>query len=181
MADRSENVEARPEAAGPSSLRGFVARLLLFATLWWTLNQGDGVSWVVGGPIVVLAAWAGTQLAPSRSWRLRPRGVLRFLPYFLATSLRGGVDVAWRAVHPRLPIDPALVRHPLRLPDGTARIFMVNVVSLLPGTLSAELDESTLVLHALNDAREAARGAAVLETRIADLFAVELSEPGEAR
>lgn len=160
-------------------MRGFTARLLLFAALWWALVPGDPASWVVGAPVALLAAWAGTRLAARRPWRLRPAGVARFLPFFLATSLRGGIDVAWRALHPALPIEPALVRFRLRLPPGTARTFIVDVVSLLPGTLSADVDGSTLVLHALNDGGAARRGVAVLEERVADLFALELPPEGE--
>jgi multicomponent Na+:H+ antiporter subunit E len=156
----------------------FAVRLALLAGVWWALTPGEPASWVVGGPAVVLAAWAAAGLAAPESGRLSLAGVLRFAPYFVATSLQGGCDVAWRALHPRLPIDPAFVRHPLRLPEGSGRTFLVNAVSLLPGTLSAEVDGSTLVVHALSRPEESARGVATLETRVAALFGLDLAGLG---
>ena len=55
--------------------------------------------------------------------------------------LKGGVYVAWRAFDPRMPITPELIEYPLRLPPGLPRVILVNMVSLLPGTLSAELGD----------------------------------------
>lgn len=156
----------------------FAVRLALLAGLWWALAPGEPASWIVGGPAVVLAAWAAAGLAAPEAGRLSPAGVLQFVPYFVGTSLQGGFDVAWRALHPRLPIDPAFVRHPLRLPEGSARTFLVNVVSLLPGTLSAEVDDSTLVVHALSRPGESARDVATLETRVAALFGLDLAGRG---
>jgi multicomponent Na+:H+ antiporter subunit E len=151
-----------------------VARLGLLSALWWALNLGELDSWIVGLPVVALAAWVATQLTTALHWRVQLRGLLQFLPFFLLTSLRGGADVAWRALHPRLPIEPVLLHYPLRLRNGTARTFLVNVVNLLPGTLSADLKASGLVLHVLNDPGSAARGLAVLEGHVAALFGVDL-------
>ena len=57
-----------------------------------------------------------------------------FAGYFLRESLRGGWDVARRALSPALPMSPALVRFLLRLPPGSARWLFCNTISLLPGT-----------------------------------------------
>jgi multicomponent Na+:H+ antiporter subunit E len=52
-----------------------------------------------------------------------------------------GLDVAWRALHPALPIEPQFQRFRLHLPEGQPRTLMVSVLSLMPGTLSAELED----------------------------------------
>lgn len=155
-----------------------VIRVGLLTGLWWALVPDEPASWIVGGPAVALAAWGAGRLASPQARRVSLPGALRFVPYFLRTSLQGGVDVGWRALHPRLPIDPAFVRHPLRLPEGTARTFLVNVVSLLPGTLSAEVEGSTLVLHVLSHSDQSARGVVVLERRVADLFGLDIAGRG---
>jgi multicomponent Na+:H+ antiporter subunit E len=107
--------------------------------------------------------------------------MLHFVPFFVLTSLRGGLDVAWRALHPRLPIAPVLLHHPLRLPPGTARTFLIDTVSLLPGTLSTDVREATLVLHVLTDSSAAAPGVVRLEQHVAALFGVELAHEGDTR
>ncbi|MEA2079698.1 MAG: Na+/H+ antiporter subunit E [Pseudomonadota bacterium] len=126
----------------------FAFRAVLFALLWWTVTEGAMNSWLAGAPVVVFAVLASGALLPRVSWSLP--GIVRFVPFFLWRSLYGGVDVARRALHPRLPISPGLFDHRWRLPPGLPRVFMANTVSLLPGTLSAELDEGHLRVHVLD-------------------------------
>jgi multicomponent Na+:H+ antiporter subunit E len=51
---------------------------------------------------------------------------------------------------------------------------MANTVSLLPGTLSAELDEHCLRVHVLDQTGAFALELSVLEERVADLFGLRL-------
>jgi hypothetical protein len=56
-------------------MRSIVCHLLLLAGLWWLLAGGDGWSWLIGGPVIlVLAAWrlsdAGGEEGRLRLWRL---------------------------------------------------------------------------------------------------------------
>ena len=155
-------------------------RTALFALLWWILTEGATNSWLVGAPVVLLAVLASEVLLPGVSWSLP--GAVRFVPFFLWHSLHGGVDVARRALHPRLPISPELFDYRWRLPPGLPRVFMANTVSLLPGTLSAELDEEYLRVHVLDLTGTFATGLAVVEARVARLFGLSLvADGGEAR
>jgi len=97
-------------------LARFCFRTALFALLWWILTEGAVYSWLVGAPVVVFAVLVSGVLLPGTSWSLP--GILRFIPFFLWHSLRGGVDVAGRALHPRLPISPGLLEHKWRLPTA---------------------------------------------------------------
>ena len=61
-------------------------------------------------------------------------------------------------------------------------MFMANTVSLLPGTLSAELDEDHLRVHVLDQTGSFATGLAVVEARVARLFGLSLVvDEGETR
>jgi multicomponent Na+:H+ antiporter subunit E len=93
-----------------------------------------------------------------------------FVPFFLWHSLKGGVDVAWRAFHPRLPITPELIEYPLRLPPGLPRVILVNTVSLLPGTLSAELGGQVLKVHVLDSLGDFLAELETLEQRVGCMF-----------
>lgn len=156
--------------------RRFGFRTLLFALLWWILTEGAIDSWLLGAPVVVFAALASEALLPRLSWSLL--AIVRFVPFFLWRSLYGGVDVARRALHPRLPISPGLIDHRWRLPPGLPRVFMANTVSLLPGTLSAELDEEHLRVHVLDQTSTFASELTVIEARVARLFGLNLIADG---
>lgn len=153
-----------------------VKRLAVFAFLWWVISEGDPASWVIGLPVIVLATLLSTNISSPDSARLRLVGIARFFPVFVRQSLAGGVDVARRALSPRLPLHPGTLRYPLRLPPGPARIFFVNTVSLLPGTLSAGLEGNRLTLQAMDVDAPVTDGLTELEGVVGALFGVELAE-----
>ena len=77
--------------------RRFVLRLVLMALLWLALNGADGKSWIVGAPIVVLAAAVNFPFLPRGAWRWKLRGILPMLWFFVKESYLGAYDVAHRA------------------------------------------------------------------------------------
>ncbi len=129
-------------------------------------------SWLVGVPVVLFATLASVALLPPFSCSLP--GVIRFVPFFLWRSLYGGVDVARRALHPRLPITPGLFYHHWRLPPGPARVFMANTVSLLPGTLSAKISVDCLQVHLLDEQKDFLSELERVEQRVAAMFGISL-------
>ncbi len=142
----------------------------LFSLLWWLLTEGAVDSWPVAVPVVGLATLASLRLWSPVDCSLW--GIARFVPFFLWRSLAGGVDVARRAVHPRLPLAPGLYRHVWRLPAGMPRVFMANVVSLLPGTLSVVLASDELRIHVLDERGDFRAELDGLERRVAEVFGV---------
>ncbi|MEO6423512.1 MAG: Na+/H+ antiporter subunit E [Candidatus Nitrotoga sp.] len=154
-------------------------RAVAFALLWWILTAGAVESWPVGVPVVLIATLVSMVLLPG--FPLSPTGVACFVPFFVWQSLRGGADVAWRAFHPGMPINPGLIDYPLRLAPGLPRVFLVNTVSLLPGTLSAELGEDCLKVHVLDTRKEVLSELMMVEQAVARMFGTFLTnlEGGE--
>lgn len=153
-------------------LRG-IRRVAFFSLFWVLLGGGSAGSWIVGAPMVIAATFISLRLWHGPSLSLA--GLLRFLPWFARQSMAGAVDVAVRALRPAMPLAPGTVRHHLRLPaDGASRIALANVVSMLPGTLSADLEGDALVVHALDARQDLHRMITDLEPRIASVFGVAL-------
>lgn len=152
-----------------SWLRRLLLRLAGCVLLWWILVGDDPSSWLIGAPTIVLVLVLMAQ-QPHTTWHLSLPGLLRFIPYFLLQSLRGGIDVARRAFSPRRPLHPALLEYHLSLPRGSARIFLLNSVSLLPGTLSADLRDDCLLVHVLDQQLDP--HLEQLEEHVAQLFAL---------
>jgi len=148
----------------------FSARGTLLALFWWILSNGNLESWVVGGPVVLSATTLSLMLSPGvrPPWRLS--GLISFVPFFIWRSICGSIDVARRALHPKVLLEPAFMDYSLSLPVGAPRLFMANVVSLLPGTLSAELRGDCLKVHILDATVDAHKELQTLESRIANIF-----------
>ncbi len=149
------------------------------ALLWLGLNGEDWSSWIVGGPVAFAAAWISVKLLPAIPWHWSVGSAIAFAGWFLRESLRGGWDVARRALSPKLALSPAIVRVPLHLPPGAARWFFCNAISLLPGTAVVAITEESLCVHTLDfspGVEEELRG---LEARVAALFGLGLPGPKE--
>jgi len=168
-ADRRQGLEFTPR----EYLWSGCLRAVLFALMWWILTNGVVDSWLVGTPVILFTTLVSVRLLPPFSWSLL--GLVRFVPFFLWRSLYGGVDVARRALQPRLPISPGLFDYRWRLPPGLPRVFMANIVSLLPGTLSVELGANCLQVHVLDERKDVLSELENVEQRVAAIFAISLS------
>jgi len=138
----------RVRGLAPRVAWGGQAFVLLLA-IWLILDGGSdwpagAVAALVGG---VIAAW----LAEGKPQFWNPLRLIGFAGFFIVESFRGGIDVARRTLDPRLPIAPEFFEHHIGLPAGQPATLLISTISLLPGTLSAELktDEKVLVVHAL--------------------------------
>lgn len=150
-----------------------VKRLIVFSLLWWLLTGGSLENWPLGVLIITLSAWLSWRYVPAPAWSLT--GLLRFLPFFLWHSMKGGLDVAARTFRRSMPLDPIVVTYPLRLPLEPAGLFFAGTVNLLPGTLCAELEDKQLTVHILDGGSLFHEELAGLERRVAGLFNVSLS------
>lgn len=165
-------MEAGRRQGAPRGLRarGLAPRILLLAPLWWALVGDDRGSWWFGAPAILAAALVGVALSPGGGHRPTLVGTLRFVPFFLRQSLVGGADVALRALRPSLPLAPDFLEYPLRLPQGPPSDVMAATVSLLPGTLTADVEEGRLRVHTLTEGGSVTGDLQDLEARVAGLF-----------
>jgi multicomponent Na+:H+ antiporter subunit E len=127
------------------------ARTAGFLGFWVILIGLDAADVLVGIPAAVIATWASLRLLPPGQGSLRPSALAQLVLRFLRQSTGAGIDVAWRALDPRLPLRPGFVVHQPRLPQGPARNAFCTMTSLLPGTLPSGPDESGgLAIHCLD-------------------------------
>lgn len=147
---------------------------ILMIMLWLVLAGGELKTWWFGLPASALGAGISIRLLTERGlWSVK--GLVRFVPFFIYQSLEGGFDVARRALHPRMPLEPAIVRYSVRLPEGPASVFLAGVISLLPGTLTARLDAGHLLVHVLDAGLPVVQKLRTLEERVGGLFGIELT------
>ncbi len=167
-------------ATGPTPARRalFAAkRFLLFAVLWLVLTGAapDGLGF--GLAAALAATWLSLVLLPPGSRAVSLFSLLPLVPGFVDRSIRGGFDVAWRALHPALPIRPDWYVHRTRLPPGGARVALGSVVSLLPGTLVAGSFGDRLYVHCLTADEAIIRSVEAEEARIARTLSEEDAGP----
>lgn len=74
---------------------------------------------------------------------------LFFIPRLLWSILYANIDVAYRILHPEMPIDPGIITVGTSFQGDILRTTFANVITLTPGTITLEVTGGTYIVHAL--------------------------------
>ena len=141
----------------------WLQRLVLFAiafvfwlALAWPVSPADGsimVGDVVAGVVVaaVVALVMREIIRVNFIRLLNPRcwfwGVVYVFVFFYYV-VKGGVDVAYRVLHPDVPIRPGIIRVRSTLKTQTGLTALANSITLTPGTLTIDVTgEGVFYVH----------------------------------
>lgn len=142
---------AEPPTRKPNSVQSAIFRAAGFFGFWLVLTGGDPADLAIGLVATFAATWASLLLMPAEDWHLGPVKFAGLILHFLRQSISAGIDVARRALDPRLPLRPGFVVYQTRLPPGTKRDAFCSIMSLLPGTLPCGPGEGDgLAIHCLD-------------------------------
>ena len=75
--------------------------------------------------------------------------ILWYWPWLMVQVLRANVDVARRVLSPSLPISPRMFKVRATQRTDLGRVIYANSITLTPGTVSVELEDSVILVHAL--------------------------------
>lgn len=73
--------------------------------------------------------------------------LLLFLIIFIWECLKANIDVAYRVLHPAMPIKPGIVKVKLNLKSDIAKTMLANAITMTPGTISVDLIDDILFVH----------------------------------
>ena len=136
--------------------------------LWLLLSLSADMEHIIAGLLVALVVsyTVGSAFAGSpRKW-LSMRRYAFFVLYIgvLAKEIfKANLDVAWRVLHPELPVNPGIVKIRTSIKSETGLAFLANSITLTPGTLSVDVDprEGIIYIHWIDvktrDVEEASR------------------------
>ena len=105
---------------------------------------------IVGALLTLLVVFLTAGKYPRREWLLNPvrwLWLFIYVPYFLYLCVKANLDVAYRVVHPDMPIRPGIVRVRTSLTSELAKTFLANSITLTPGTLTVDIDGPDLYIH----------------------------------
>lgn len=129
---------------------------LILAALWLLLSGyfkplllGFGAASVVGTVLVVRRM--GVLDEEAVPLHLLGRAFV-YWPWLIWEIVKANIDVARIIVHPRLPISPTLVRVKASQKTELGRVTYANSITLTPGTVSVDTQDSMITVHALTRA-----------------------------
>lgn len=143
---------ARPALAKAASRRRTaVARGALYFGFWLLLLPSLKAADLALGVLAALGAtWVSLRLLPPEAGQLRFGVMLTLMPHFVWVSIVAGIDVARRALSPRMALKPGFVACPMAFAPGLARNTFTTISSLLPGSVPAGDGDDKVLYHCID-------------------------------
>ena len=66
---------------------------------------------------------------------------------FIWACIKANLDVAYRVLHPAMPIKPGIVKVKTELKSEFARTILANSITMTPGTISVDIIGDYLYIH----------------------------------
>ena len=153
MTDSTETFKRKPLI---ERLVLFVISFVFWMALVWPVSPLDGRLLIgdmaVGVVVALFVALVMHQIIRVRFIRLvNPRSWFWAFVYLFVLSyyvIKGGLDVSYRVLHPRMPIRPGIVRIKSVLKTDTGKSVLANCITLTPGTLTIDVtDDGVFYIH----------------------------------
>lgn len=135
----------------------FVLAFVIWILLTWPFVDGKiDLQVVVAGLIasIIVAILFHEILPKEHHVFISPVRIFWFLvyvPVFFYYVMIANLDVVYRALHPKMPIKPGIVKIKTTLKTESGITALANSITLTPGTLTVDLtDDGFLYIHWIN-------------------------------
>lgn len=123
----------------------FILSFITWLILTWTFYYQDVL---VGIGVCGFIAFLLGDIFPPRLFS--PNRLFWWLYLLLVFSyycLKANLDMAYRVIHPKLPIKPGILKIKTELKSTLARTLLANLITLTPGTLTVDIEGEYLYIH----------------------------------
>lgn len=158
----------------------FISTLLLTG-FWFLLSDGDLTSLLVGVVFIPLSIFVSAKLSDKvyiahSGLHIKLLQVPKFILFFIYQSIKGGVSTAQRAFSFNMHLQPGFIHYSVKhLPAGSPMNLFVNVVSLLPGSVSVVREPNSLLVHVLIVTNSSLNELYECEQAICELYGLDTS------
>lgn len=176
-------------STGPSHRRLVALQFAALLVFWLLLSWRTDPVFLVMGVVFAAVVTAVTRNLtvtilhadrPSPPLRRAPVLVVRYVIYamwLISRIVVSSVQLAWMVLHPKMPIDPVEMTFTTQLRSPLARTFLTNSITLVPGTMTVDIDGDKITVHALKRSCCDDLVSGALQSRIAGLFDDEPQAP----
>ena len=133
-------------------LINFVLAFIIWLLLTWSLQAQTIIAGLAASVIVsllfheILPKEHNVFISPVRIFWF-----LVYIPVFFYYVIVANIDVAYRVLHPKMPINPGIVKIKTNLKTDSGITALANSITLTPGTLTIDLtDDGFLYIHWIN-------------------------------
>lgn len=136
-------------------MRNYLYLFFLLLGVWLCLTSSLQAQEVIAGGIasLIVSVFLGRRY---ERLGLPPFSIKRFWYIFLyiiklaIEIIKANFDVAYRVLHPALPIKPGIVAVETDLKNNMAKLILANSITLTPGTFTVDVIGERLLIHWIN-------------------------------
>ena len=93
--------------------------------------------------------------------------IAAYWPWLIWEIVKANVDVTRRILRPSLPISPTLIKVRANQKTELCQVIFANSITLTPGTVSIDVDQGVITVHALSEAAALAIEDGAMNRRVA--------------
>lgn len=137
-----------------SDFWGSMFIFLLLMTFWILISASADWQHLITGVIfcsILTIFWSNLNISSHKVTSFNLKQLFLLLKYFLMLGkeiILANITVAMIVLNPRLPISPGMVIMRCDLERSLVRVLYVNSITLCPGTITVELEDNLLIVHA---------------------------------
>jgi len=135
--------------------KSFFYLFIILVVIWLMLTSSFKFQKLLSGIVISLI------LAFAANWYYLKLGFPPFTPkriiYFViylgvlfVQIVKANLDVAYRVIHPKMPIRPGIVTIETTLKQDLAKLMLANSITLTPGTFTLDVLNNHLLVHWIN-------------------------------
>ncbi len=127
---------------------------VLLMIFWLLISASADWQHILVGAIfssILTVFWSNLHISSEHRTEFSIKQVFLLIWYFILLALEivvANVTVAMIVLNPRLPISPGMVIMRCDLERSLVRVLYVNSITLCPGTITVELEDNLLIVHA---------------------------------
>jgi multicomponent Na+:H+ antiporter subunit E len=130
----------------------YTALFILSFIFWMLLTFEITVANIFVGIIasIICTLFFGRVFVRNISKLLQPHRYFWFIVYlfvFIWECIKANLDVAYRVLHPSMPIRPGIVKVKTELKSDMAKMLLANSITMTPGTITVDIIDDTLYIH----------------------------------
>ena len=135
--------------------KGFGWLLVGTFILWLALvSKFEWAELVCGGLVcLIISLFAAHMYSRLGFPSLSIKMFLFFMAYIIVLFweiIKANFDVAYRVIHPKMPIKPGIVVIKTHLKSDIAKMILANSITLTPGTFTLDVIDDKLLIHWIN-------------------------------
>ena len=145
----------RKEYTSESKVRNFIYLFLFTILIWLCLTSSLHYQELLTGIFIslLLTIFLHRQYT---ELGLPPLAIKRFvfliiyLIVLFKEIIKANFDVAYRVIHPQMPIKPGIIVITTKLKQNIAKMILANSITLTPGTFTLDILGDNLLIHWIN-------------------------------